>query len=140
VKKFWLENQPPDGGTLAASYHAIRKQNDLERQQIESGLFDDDAQDEANRSNIERLRAAGFVQDAAALQTERNSYRARVAATNAQSAANRVPGPTQRDGRPLPRNWIDPNQADANFHAEQIEREARRLRQQIEELNNRLRR
>jgi hypothetical protein len=29
-------------------------------------------------------------------------------------------GPTQRNGRPLPRTWIDPNQADANWNAQQL--------------------
>ena len=35
-------------------------------------------------------------------------------------------GPTQYNGRPLPRNWIDPKQADTNFFLQQLQNQLRR--------------
>lgn len=42
--------------------------------------------------------------------------------------------PTQYNGRPLPRNWIDPKQADDNFRAQQLRDELARQAAEIQRL------
>lgn len=39
--------------------------------------------------------------------------------------------PTQRNGRPLPPNWIDPDEADRRFQAQQLQQQMQNLQNQI---------
>jgi len=61
-----------------------------------------------------------------------------VAAAAGGAAQNQRP--TQYNGRPLPRNWIDPKQADANFFRAQQNAELQRMRNELQQLNQQLRR
>jgi len=56
----------------------------------------------------------------------------------AKSVAQNQSTPTQNNGRPLPKNWIDPKQADANFQAEQTRRELNRQTQELQRLQQQL--
>jgi hypothetical protein len=63
---------------------------------------------------------------AVALLLERERLQTELVASD--RAAVTAARPTQYNGRPLPRNWIDPRQADQNFFNQQFIDELRRIR------------
>lgn len=82
--------------------------------------------------SYEALRATFLAARERALSEE--------AQARAQADAARAGRPTQYNGRPLPRNWIDPRQADANFHQQQQNAELGRIRRELENLNSKIQR
>jgi hypothetical protein len=78
VKQYWLKNIV-EPRSLDANFHQLRTANAIERQAINDGSYNGLAQDEANRLNIDILRANGYAEQANALQQARNDYAARVA-------------------------------------------------------------
>ena len=69
------------------------------------------------KANARRISTA---EAAVALIAQRQQLYVEIQTLEARPAAG-ASGPTQYNGRPLPRNWIDPKQADANFHAQQLQ-------------------
>lgn len=68
------------------------------------------------------------AQAAVALLAERQKLYAQLDAAVPPSAQPQAPARSaQYNGRPLPRNWIDPKQADQNFYNQQIVNELRRI-------------
>lgn len=86
---------------------------------------------ELPRANAREVSAA---EAATALLAQRTQLYAEIDALSASQRVASDPRPRQYNGRPLPRNWIDPKQADANFNAQQLQQSIDRNTRAIEQL------
>ena len=70
--------------------------------------------------------------------SEVTEYRQSEKADRAEATAIAASRPTQYNGRPLPRNWIDPKQADANFNAQQLKSSIDAQNAQLQQLRQQM--
>lgn len=77
------------------------------------------------KTNARIIAAADAV---LALLAQREALCAQIEASEPAQPAR----PTQYNGRPLPPNWIDPKQADANFFAQQQLKQQRALQSELQ--------
>jgi hypothetical protein len=85
-------------------------------------------------------RTVSSEEAAIALLAQRDRLYAQLSNALAAAASAKNPAPTQYSGRPLPRTWIDPKQADQNWNAERLLRQQRELQGELQRLNNELQR
>ncbi len=87
------------------------------------------------RANARRL---GGDEAAMALLAQRQNLYVQLDAASTAQPGTQPARPTQYSGRKLPRNWIPPEQADANFAAEQLRKQAARQADEVERLRQEL--
>lgn len=149
IKKYWLDNMPKLPGILDAGYHKMRDQNAIQAMRINSGKFDDEAQDKANEINIETLRKCGRNSEADSLIAERAAYKQMV---EQKKLAEETRRQTDLQARELDDLKQQQNNAINSMRSQQsqvinqiqgqqaeMEQQRRNMQFQLEEQKNRLR-